>query len=100
MTMEGGELFGEKVVVKLYDAQGKEIGMTIGGTKEIAYAMSQSKRIAKAICYSEMFGEETVLRSGIESQLDKYKDKHKLGEHLLFWVGVPLVVNNVKIERK
>lgn len=88
-----GQLFSEKQAVRLYDAQDNEIGITIGGAKEIAYAMANSQRIVKAISYSALYGKETTLRADISSLLGKYKDKHKFGANLLFWVGEPIVIN-------
>lgn len=89
-----GELFGASVVVKLFDATDKEIGMTIGGSKEIAYAMSQSERIVKAVSHSSLFGNEITERVSFTKEIfDKVRNQHKLGEHLLFWVGEPLVRN-------
>lgn len=90
-----GQLFSEKQVIRLYDLQGNEIGITIGGAKEIAYAMSKSQRIEKAISFSPLFGEEVTLRSSLSQKaLAKVADNKKLGENLLFWVGKPIVINN------
>ena len=89
-----GRLFSARVVVKLFDASDNEIGMTIGGAKEIAYAMANSKRIAKAVSHSPLFGKEVTERASLsEKVLDSVRNNHKLGEFLLFWVGAPLVVN-------
>lgn len=86
-------LISGREVIKLYDAQDNEIGMTVGGSKEIAYAMAHSTRISKAVAHNPMFGEEVIMRKDICMHLDKVMNNHRLGDNLLFWAGAPLVVN-------
>lgn len=78
----------------LYDKDGKQIGFTNYDNKAIAYAMANHERVEKAETFDAMFGKVTVERKSFSaSALEKVKGKKKYGEHLLFLVGAPLVVN-------
>ena len=78
----------------LYDKDGKQIGVTNYKNEAIAYAMANHPSIEKAQTFDPMFGKVEVERKSFSaSTLEKVKDKKKYGEHLLFWVGAPLVVN-------
>ena len=93
MADRSNTLISEREVIRLYDDQGKEIGMTVGGSREMAYAFTASTRIAKAVAYSQLFGEEVTMRSDISKRLlEEVKERHHLGDNLLFWIKT-LVIN-------
>ena len=81
---DGGVMF---TPARLYDADGKEIGVTNYSHEAIVYAMSRSPRIQSAKTVSPLFGNEEINRSDVtEKMLTKVRNRHELGECLLFWV--------------
>lgn len=81
---DGGVMF---TPARLYDADGKEVGVTNYTHEAIVYAMSRSPRIQSAKTVSPLFGSEEIKRSNItEKMLAKVQNRHKLGECLLFWI--------------
>lgn len=91
-----GKLISEVFVIKLFDDADNEIGMTVGDVNNAVYAFANSKRAVKAVGNNSLFGEETWLKRDFsEKQLSKVRNRHKLGNDLLFWVGAPLVVNKI-----
>lgn len=80
----GGILF---TPARLYDADGKEIGVTNYHPECVAYAMAHSQRIVSAKTVNPLFGSEVIRRSDISKEtLQKVRNKHSLGECLLFWI--------------
>ena len=91
MSKDAGAMF---TPAYLYNKDGKQIGVTTYTNEAIAYAMANHASIESAETFDPMFGKVTVERKSFSaSTLEKVKDKRKYGEHLLFWVGAPLVVN-------
>lgn len=89
-----GKLICEVFVIKLFDEADKEIGMTVGDVNAAAYAFANSKRAVKAVGNNNLFGKETWMKKDFsEKQLSKVRNRHKLGDDLLFWVGKPLIIN-------
>ncbi len=80
---EGGVMF---TPARLYDGEGKEIGVTCYTHEAIVYAMAHSERIQSAKTVSPLFGSEEIKRSDVsEKMFAKVRNNHKLGECLLFW---------------
>ena len=88
---DGGVMF---TPAYLYDKDGKEIGVTNYTNEAIAYAMANHPSVETAQTYDRMFGKIVVERKSFtDAALAKVKEKKRLGECLLFWVGTPIVVN-------